>query len=139
MFLQATELNSSLFPEIQRAISRGQTELVELHINEALGMIESKLAVKYDITAEFQKRDAQRHPLLIKFAKDIAIYYLYDLPETIPLKRVKAFDDAMKFLDDCVAGRAVLPGVDPAPEDNTAVPIAGQILSGSEVKRDNRL
>jgi phage gp36-like protein len=139
MFLQATELNSSLYPEIQRAISRSETDLVNMHINEALGMIESKLAVKYDIVAEFQKRDGNRHPLLIKCAKDIAIYYLYDLPETIPQKRVKAFDDCMKWLSDLAAGNAVLPGVDPAPIENTNVLVAGNISSGSELKRDNRL
>ncbi len=132
MYLTATELNSSLYPEIQAAISRGQTLIVDLHINEALAYVQSRLSVKYDIEAEFAKTGADRNNLLLKFTKDIAIYYLYDLPETIPDKRVKAHDD------DIVKGRAVLAGVPKAlieDESNNG----GTISYGSEEKRYNRL
>lgn len=138
MFISSSDLNSSLYPEIQAAISRGQSILVDIHINEALGYIESRLMVKYDIRGEFEKTGTARHPLLLKLAKDISVYYLYDLPETIPAKRVKAFDDAVKYLDQLVKGEAVLAGV--PPPDATEIPIqAGNIFSGSETKRNNRL
>lgn len=137
-YLTATELNSSLYPEIQSAISRGQTTTVELHINEALAYVQSRLSVKYDIEAEFQKTGADRNNLLLKFTKDIAIYYLYDLPETIPDKRVKAYDDAIAFFDDIVKGRAVLAGV-PKPVIEDESNNGGTISFGSEEKRYNRL
>lgn len=137
-YLTATELNSSLYPEIQAAISRGQTTTVELHINEALAYVQSRLSVKYDIEAEFQKTGADRNNLLLKFTKDIAIYYLYDLPETIPNKRVKAYDDAIDFFDDVVKGRAVLAGVLKATSEDDSNN-GGTISYGSEEKRYNRL
>lgn len=140
-YLSASELNSSLYPEIQMAISRGQSLTVELHINEALSYIQSKLSVKYDIETEFQKTGAERNNLLLKFAKDIAIYYLYDLPETIPDKRVKAYDDAVKFLDDVVKGKALLVGIPKAVIDleDEQANLGGTIAYGSNRKRDNDL
>lgn len=136
MFITASELNSTLYPEIQAAIARNQTTIVELHINEAIGFVESKLATKYAIREEMQKTGNDRHPLLLKYVKDIAVYFLYDLPETIPAKRVKAYDDAVRFLDDCVKGNALLAGVNPAPTENNIVQVFGNISSGSDEKRD---
>lgn len=136
MFIEATDLNSSMYPEIQQAISRGQEALVNQAINEALSYIQSRLATKYDIVAEFAKTDSARHPLLMKYAKDIAIYYLYALPENIPLKRVKAYEDAVKWLDDLNNGMALLAGVNPAPSETTES-ITGNIQSGTEEKRSN--
>lgn len=137
-YLTATELNTSLYPEIQAAIIRGQSTIIELHINEALAYVQSRLSVKYDMDAEFAKTGADRNNLLLKFTKDIAIYYLYDLPETIPDKRIKAYDDAIAFFDDVVKGRAVLAGVPKAViEDDPNN--GGTISYGSEQKRYNRL
>lgn len=138
MFITSADLNTSIYPEIRQAISRGQETIVDHHINEALSYIESRLRAKYDITAEFEKTGTDRHPLLLKYTKDIAVYYLYDLPETIPAKRVKAYEDAVKWLDDVVRGYAVLAGVAPAPEDdNTSGQKFGNITLESESKRDN--
>ena len=137
-YLTATELNSSLYPEIQAAISRGQTTTVELHINEALTYVQSRLSVKYDMEAEFAKTGAARNNLLLKFTKDIAIYYLYDLPETIPDKRTKAYNDAVAFFDDVGRGRTILAGIPPAPENSESAN-AGTVSFGSEEKRYNRL
>ena len=138
-YLTAAELNTSLYPEIQSAISRGQSTTIELHINEALSFVQAKLSTRYDMIAEFQKTGADRNNLLLKFIKDIAIYYLYDLPETIPSKRVKAHDDAIDFINDLVKGQAVLAGVPPAQTDDDTTTIGGTISYGSEQKRNNRL
>lgn len=137
MFLTTEDLNSSLYPEIRQAISRGLEATVLLHINEALSYIESRLRAKYNISGEFAKTGDDRHPLLIKYTKDIAIYFLYDLPETIPAKRLKAYEDAVKWLDDLVRGYAVLPGVPPAPADDPGQVKAGDISLESEPKRSN--
>lgn len=138
MFLTTADLDTSLYPEIKQAISRGQQAIVEHHINEALSYIESRLRAKYDISGEFAKTGTDRHPLLLKYVKDIAIYYLYDLPETIPAKRVKAYEDGVKWLDDLVRGYAVLAGVPPAPEDDSGIQVkTGNITLESEPKRSN--
>lgn len=137
MFLTSTDLNSSLYPEIKQAIARGQEDIVNIAINQALSYVESRLRAKYDITGEFAKEGDARHPLLMKYSKDIAIYYLYDLPETVPLKRIKAYDDAVKWLDDLVRGYAVLAGVPPAPEEDENTVKSGNITLESEPKRSN--
>lgn len=139
MFLTIQDLNSSIYPEIRQAIARGEEAVVNIHINEALAYIQSRLIKKYDIVAELAKQGDARHPLLLKYAKDISIYFLYDQAESIPAKRVKAYDDAVLWLKDLSAGFAVLAGVAPAPaseEDaGQSTSSAGQF--GSESKRNN--
>lgn len=137
MFIVTNELNSSIYPEIKQAIARGQEDIVNIHINEALAYMQSKLITKYDIVAEFAKQGDARHPLLLKYAKDIAIYFLYDLPETIPAKRVKAYMDAEKWLDDVAKGFAVIAGVNPPPVDPNAPPIPANAQHGTLLKRNN--
>jgi phage gp36-like protein len=136
MFINTADLNSSLYPEIKQAIARGQDTIVELHINEALSYIQSRLSTKYDILTEFAKTGEDRHPLLVKYAKDIAIYFLYDLPESIPLKRVKAYEDAIKWLDDLNKGFAVLAGVDPAPISDDHPPLGSIVVDSNEKRRN---
>lgn len=137
-YLTATDLNSSLYPEIQTAIARGQTTTIEIHINEALAYVQSKLSVRYDMITELQKSGTARNNLLLKFIKDIAIYYIYDQAETIPEKRVKLYDDAVEFINDVVRGKAVLAGVPIAIAEDSSN-IGGTISFGSETKRNNRL
>ena len=136
MFLQASELDSTIYPEVKQAISRGQTDIVNLHINEATALIQSRLIKKYDIVPELQKTGNDRHPLLLKYCKDIAIYFLYDQAESIPAKRVKAYDDAIVWLKDLASGQAVLAGVPDAPVEETATP-ATNAQFGSTEKRNN--
>ena len=50
----------------------------------------------------------------MKYLKDIAVYYCYDLPETMPTKRMKAYDDAVKFLDDAKRGDILIAGLSAA-------------------------
>jgi hypothetical protein len=137
MFLTTHDLDASIYPEVKQAIARGQEDIVNLHINEALSFIQSRLLTKYDIAAEFAKVGDARHPLLMKYTKDITIYYLYDLPESIPAKRVKAYMDAEKWLDDLNKGFAVLAGVAPAPVDEDAPVLPTNAQFGSHEKRNN--
>jgi Protein of unknown function (DUF1320) len=137
MFLTTQDLDTSIYPEIKQAIARNQADIVNVHINEALSFIQSRLLTKYDIAAEFAKNGDARHPLLLKYAKDITVYYLYDLPESIPAKRVKAYMDAEKWLDDLNKGFAVLAGVAPAPVDEDAPVLPTNAQFGSIEKRNN--
>jgi phage gp36-like protein len=115
MYLDPADLSTILYEELQEAITRGDDDIVMVHINEAMAFVQSKLSQKYDIAAEYQTRGKQRNNLLVKYLKDIAVYYCYDLPETMPTKRMKAYDDAVKFLDDAKNGNIVITGLLPAP------------------------
>jgi phage gp36-like protein len=138
MYCEPQELNSVLYEELQEAITRGDTELVVTHLNDAMAFVQSKLSQKYDMVEEFAKRGNQRNSLIVKYVKNIAVYFCYDLPETMPTKRMKAYDDAVKFLDDAKQGNIVIAGLSPAP----VVPVtnqAGVTTWGGNKKRNNSL
>jgi phage gp36-like protein len=125
MYLDPAELNKVLYEELQEAITRGDAEIVSTHINDAMAFVQSKLSQKYDLVAEYAKRGKQRHSLIVKYVRDVAVYYCYDLAETVPMKRNKAYDDAVKFLDDAKKGDIIIAGLDPVvitpSENNTGV------------------
>jgi phage gp36-like protein len=137
MYLNPTELNSVLYEELQEAITRGDDTLVQTHINDAMAFVESKLSQKYNVQTEYAKRGKQRHSLIVKYVRDIAVYYCYDLAETIPAKRVKAYDDAVKFLDDAKRGDIVISGLDTAEQPSVTDSATGVTTWGGQRKRIN--
>ena len=137
-YLDPADLNSVLYDELQEAITRGDNDIVIEHINEAMAFIQSKLGQKYNMTLEFTKRNKERNGLVVKYTKDIAVYYCYDLAETMPTKRMKAYDDAVKFLDDAKRGDMVIVGLElvvATPTDSAS----GVTAWGGQKKRINSM
>lgn len=138
MYLDPSELNKVLYEELQEAITRGDSEIVSTHINDAMAFVQSKLSQKYNLLSEYGKRGRQRHSLIVKYVRDIAVYYCYDLAETVPMKRIKAYDDAVKWLDDAKRGDIVIAGLDLVvitPTSNTT----GATTWGGQKKRINSI
>lgn len=138
MYCDPQELNSVLYEELQEAITRGDTELVVTHINDAMAYVQAKLSQKYNMVEEFAKRGNQRNSLIVKYVKDIAVYFCYDLTETMPTKRMKAYDDAVKFLDDAKQGNIVIAGLSAAPVE-PLTNHSGVTAYGGNKKRKNSL
>lgn len=143
-YLSPDDLNASLYPEIRAAIDRvaldradgeGGTSLEEA-INRALSLIQSKLAPLYDIGKEFAKSGNTRNGLLLGMARDFAIFFLYQLPEKMPVHRYKAYEDSLALLKELARGEGTLIGVDPAPAPTTPAPTVSTGAWGSNPRRD---
>lgn len=114
-FLTITDLSTSLYPEVRELIARYSEVVVLAHCATAESTVHSFLAPRYDIAPVLAVAGEGRHKLLLAIARDLAIYELYQLAETLPNKVVKRHDDAMQLLRDLAKGLIILPGVPPAP------------------------
>jgi phage gp36-like protein len=135
MFLSITDLSTSLYPEVRELLSRSSETVVLAHCATAQSVVESYLAARYHIGPELAKTGTARHSLLLSIARDIAIYELYQLAETLPNKVVKRYDDAIRLLSEIAKGLVVLPAVPPAPIDTPSG--ADMIGYGSRTRRSS--
>ncbi|MFC0182528.1 Protein of unknown function [Pseudarcicella hirudinis] len=136
-YVTTTDLNAALYEEIQQSISRDNSNPPETAINNAMDLVAAKLSLRYNIAAEFAKTGDSRNSLLVMYVRDIAIYFLYKLPESVPAKRKFAYEEAISFLLECQQGLSVIQGLDPAPvSENPAA--SDRIAAGYEPRRPSR-
>lgn len=135
MFLTKEDLSPSLYPEIRTLLARSSDAIILQHCATAEQTIESYLSRRYHIRPELDKIGANRNDLLLQIARDLAIYYLYQLAETIPAIRVKNYDNAMEILRDYANGTINLPGVPAAPEPEEGTPDSQGVSYGSRPPR----
>jgi len=91
------------------------TAIVAAKIAEADSVIDAHVGKQYAVPV------APPVPaLLTKFSVDISIKYLYERREVVPPTRQKAFEDAMKLLEEIKVGGLSL-GVEPAPAPSSEV------------------
>lgn len=135
MFVTKIDLSTSIYPEIRDILARYSETITLTHCATAESEIESYLAQRYYIRPELEKIGDTRHKLLLQIARDIAIYHLYQLAETIPAKVVKRYDDAIRLLEDIAKGKIIMPGVPSAPPAEEGTPSADGIGWGHRPPR----
>lgn len=86
---------------------------------DALGMIAKHLGNKYDMPLEFGKTGAARNKVVVRWAKVLVIYYIYErVPdEMVPERVVKNYDEVMKALEKIEDGEAGIPSLPPITEE----------------------
>jgi phage gp36-like protein len=113
MYLNKTDIEGAgMYPEILETISR-EDEHITTAIEEAMGEVAAYLQARYDIEAEFDKTGTNRHNLIVKIVRDIAIYNIYNIssPVNMPEIRVQLYKDRIAFLKDVMAEKAVIKGL----------------------------
>lgn len=122
MFIISTDLSTAIYPEIKQAISRSSDIVVLTACKTAEKEIEDSLGRRYLIRPELEKTGDARDPLLVMIGRDIAVYHLYALTESLPAKIVKRYDDAVRVLNDYASGEKTLTGIPAAPEPEATTP-----------------
>ncbi len=113
MYLNKTDIEGAgMYPEILETISR-EDEHITTAIEEAMSEVAAYLQARYDIDLEFQKTGTNRHNLIVKIVRDIAIYNIYNIssPVNMPEIRVQLYKDRIAFLKDVMAEKAVIKGL----------------------------
>lgn len=116
------------------------TEIDDDKINkceeEAIEYMASFLSSRYDVEAIFDSTGDERHSLVLKYAKDITIFYLHSLTDAskVPSFRAKNFEHAKEWLQN-VSEMKVNPRNLPALES----PDNDYIQHGSNPKRTNHI
>lgn len=137
-FITKPDLGGTLHIEIRDLIARFSDAIIQEKCDVAETEIETWLGAKYNIRPELEKQGDARNKLLFQTAVDMAIYHLYVLAGTaIPNIRVKRYEDAIERLKYLAKGQITLAGVPAAPTEGDGAPLVGNILWGSNPKRDN--
>lgn len=79
MYLPLSELKTHTYEHQLQAIIRQDETIALAAIDTAISFAKSKLMKTYDVEAIFSARENQRHPLLLKIIKDIALWELIAL------------------------------------------------------------
>lgn len=87
-----------------------ETEILEQASTTAEGMLQSMAGVLYDIDPELVKTGSDRNGMLLKYAKDIATYELYQRIDDyqVPEKVIKNYNDAIDTLEKIAQGKVPL-------------------------------
>jgi phage gp36-like protein len=134
MFLEIEDFNTTLYDEIIDAVSREDDSILQAAIDAAISEAKGYL-IDYDIPTIFSATKHDRHPLLLTFLKDIAVWHFitvgnptadYDLRKT-------RYERAISWLK-AVQKREISPDLPSSvsPDDEK-----GYIVFGSNLRREN--
>ena len=113
MYLDQTDLEKGLYPEILNVLTRSNPDNISNAISEAIAEVNSYLGVRYNMQAEWNKSGSSRNVLVVKMVRDIALYNCYNIsnPVNMPESRAQKYKDTISFLKDVQAERAQLDGL----------------------------
>lgn len=116
-FIEKTDFESSIHIEILDAITRGEDSVWQKAVAAAITEMSGYLNARYDTAVIFAAAAEQRNPVILLFAKDIALYHAHSVhnPQKIPDIRVKRYDDAIAWLKGVNRQEINPPGL-PVPE-----------------------
>lgn len=105
-FLSKQDFDSRIYAEILDAITRNDDTIVDVMIDVAISEMKGYLSARYDTDAIFSQSGSNRHPVILEFAKDIALYHLHSIhdPAKIPEIRVDRYKRAIEWLKEVNAG-----------------------------------
>ena len=134
-FLVKADFSSAIHTEILDAMTRNDDTIVDVAIDTAITEMKGYLTARYDVDAIFNTTGTGRHPVILAFAKDIALYHLHCVhnPNKLPEMRTKRYERAMEWLKS-VNALKINPDL---PTATIAEPDKKQIQFGSNPKRQN--
>jgi len=138
MYLDQTDLEKGLYPEILNVLTRSNPDNISNAISEAIAEVNSYLGVRYNMQAEWNKSGSSRNVLVVKMVRDIALYNCYNIsnPVNMPESRVQKYKDTISFLKDVQAERAQLDGLTRL-SDASNISGSNYLTFGGNTKRKN--
>ena len=128
MFIEETDLGSSIYNEVLQAITRE----IPNHINEkivlAIDEADSYLNTRYDTTTLWTQTGTDRNALIKNAVIDIALYHIHAVLEEVPVIRRERYDYAKTTLKDIRKGETVLhsiPRLSDTEPENTEIKYGG--------------
>jgi len=135
-FIGSSDYNRAIKSEELNRLIEGDQTLLDIAITDMVSLMSSYLNSRYDTTAIFAATGVDRNPILVKYAVDILLYFLYSRvqPDEVPTLRKDNFDIAERWLRRVSAAELNPPGL-PVPVDGTK----SYVASGGNTKRGNHL
>lgn len=135
-FISIEDYDASIHREILDSLLRKGTpgydpQIVEICEDRAVAQMRSYLNKIYDCDDIFAARGDERHPLILMFALDIAIYHIFcqHNPYKMSDIRKERYERAVEWLKGVMAGDVTVDGAPLLPEDVLADNSRWQIKS----------
>lgn len=121
MFITEDDLKKYIYTDVLDGMLEENDGRVDSAINEGLSEVRSYLSTSYDVDSIFAKVGDARHAMLVRIGKDVVMYHLHSMLQTMPAIRVKKYDDARQDLNRICRGTIKLDGetILTAPEGST--------------------
>lgn len=99
-FIVIGDYDASIHAEILDSLIRSNSAIIEVCEDRAISQMRSYLNKRYDCDAIFSATGSDRHPLVLMFAIDIAIYHMFCIhnPYKMSAIRKERYDAAMEWL-----------------------------------------
>ena len=123
-FISLEDYDASIHREILDRILRQctsdyDTQIIEILDDRAISEIKSYLNKKYDCQAIFSQTGAERHPLILMFALDIAIYHIFCQHNPYKMSKIREdrYERATTWLKGVMKGDITVEGAPLLPSD----------------------
>ena len=134
-------MRAEVLTAITRSSENNVNSIAVQSIEEAQSEVAGYLSARYDIQSEFEKtpESADRVTMVVKLVRDIAIYncHQFSAPVNMPETRIRAYENALKFMRDVQAEKAGIPGLKRLNETPGGSVSSSYIQFGGGTKRNN--
>lgn len=135
-FIQTTDYDATIHREILDALLRSSSadcdpQVVEICEDRAVAEMRSYLNKTYDCDAIFSATGSDRHPLVLMFAIDIAVYHIFCQHNPYKMSKVRQdrYDRAVEWLKGVMDGDLTIDGAPLLPDDTMAENARWQTLA----------
>lgn len=123
-FISLEDYDASIHREILDSLLRQGTsdydpQIIEICEDRAISEMKSYLNKKYDCQAIFSQTGAERHPLILMFALDIAIYHIFCQHNPYKMSKIREdrYKRATTWLKGVMKGDITVEGAPLLPSD----------------------
>lgn len=123
-FISLEDYDASIHREILDSLLRQGTsdydpQIIEICEDRAVSEMKSYLNKKYDCQAIFSQTGAERHPLILMFALDIAIYHIFCQHNPYKMSKIREdrYERATTWLKGVMKGDITVEGAPLLPSD----------------------
>lgn len=118
-FIQLEDYDASVHREILDSLTRGNEDIIEVCEDQAIAEMKGYLKSRYDVEKIFSKRGAERHPLILMYAKDITVYHIFCIhnPYKISDIRKDRYERAINWLKAVNSDDISIDGAETLPKE----------------------
>lgn len=100
MFITETDFSMLIKSDNLESVIRSNPAPLESAINASVSEMQSYLSTRFDVSSIFSTTGTERHPVLVMYCGDIALYHLHAAfaPVKIPAIRVERYRAAIDWL-----------------------------------------
>lgn len=134
-FIDIRDYDASIHREILDSLLKGDARedpaIIEICEDRAVAEMKSYLGHFYKTDEIFSRRGAERHPLVLMMALDIAIYHIFTIHNPFKISEIRRdrYDRAVKWMEEVAKGRVVIDGAPKLDAEDGAAASPWQISS----------